>query len=147
MFEELLHVGEQIRIGDRPVLALLTWQVTARLPDGHPEPIGRLVRWALEGRADDVLADLRTEGFVRPSVVGRLRSGPTLVLGHDKLVGRQGLVIEQVSTHGGQVRIDGEVWSARPYDDDLVIEPGAKVDIFAIKGATALVHRVPELDP
>jgi len=47
---------------------VIDFGATARLPDGHPEPIGRLVRWALEGRAEDVLADLRTEGFVRPGV-------------------------------------------------------------------------------
>ena len=85
--------------------------------------------------------------LVRPSVVRRLHDGPTLVLGHDALVGKQGLVLEQVSCHGGRVKINGEVWTARPYDEDLVIEPGAKVDVFAIKGATALVHQVPELDP
>jgi membrane protein implicated in regulation of membrane protease activity len=85
--------------------------------------------------------------LVRPGVVKRLHSGPTLVLGHDALVGRQALVIDRVHAHGGQIRIGGEVWTARPYDEDLVIEPGATVDIFAIKGATALVHQVPELGP
>ncbi len=49
-------------------LGVIDFGATARLPDGHPEPIGRLVRWALEGRAEDVLADLRAEGFVRPNV-------------------------------------------------------------------------------
>ena len=49
-------------------LGVIDFGATARLPDGHPEPIGRLLRWALEGRADDVLADLRAEGFVRPDV-------------------------------------------------------------------------------
>jgi predicted unusual protein kinase regulating ubiquinone biosynthesis (AarF/ABC1/UbiB family) len=49
-------------------LGVIDFGATARLPDGLPEPIGRLVRWALEGRAEDVLADLRTEGFVRPGV-------------------------------------------------------------------------------
>jgi predicted unusual protein kinase regulating ubiquinone biosynthesis (AarF/ABC1/UbiB family) len=49
-------------------LGVIDFGATARLPDGHPEPIGRLVRWALEGRAEDVLADLRAEGFVRPSI-------------------------------------------------------------------------------
>ena len=49
-------------------LGVIDFGATARLPDGHPEPIGRLVRWALEGKADEVLADLRAEGFVRPSV-------------------------------------------------------------------------------
>jgi membrane protein implicated in regulation of membrane protease activity len=94
-----------------------------------------------------VAASVAALGLVRPSVVRRLHAGPTLVLGHDALVGRQGLVIERVSSQGGQIRIGGEVWTARPYDEDLVIEPGATVDVFQIKGATALVHQVPELDP
>lgn len=83
--------------------------------------------------------------IVRPSVVKRLHSGPNLVLGHDKLVGKQAVVISEVSADGGQVRIAGEIWSARPYDDDAVIEPGAKVDVFEIRGATAVVHKIPEL--
>jgi membrane protein implicated in regulation of membrane protease activity len=103
-------------------------------------PVAAQVLIALAG-------SLAALALVRPSVVKRLHSGPTLVLGHDALVGRQGLVIEQVSAHGGQVKIGGDVWTARPYDEDLVIEPGATVDIFQIKGATALVHQVPELDP
>ena len=49
-------------------LGVIDFGAVARLPGGYPEPIGRLVRWALQGRADDVLADLRREGFVKPSV-------------------------------------------------------------------------------
>src|SRR4051794_36695834 len=49
-------------------LGVIDFGATARLPDGHPEPIGRLLRWALAGRAEDVLADLRVEGFVRPDL-------------------------------------------------------------------------------
>jgi membrane protein implicated in regulation of membrane protease activity len=85
-------------------------------------------------------------GVVRPSVVKRLHAGPTLVLGHEALVGRTAVVVEQVSSQGGQVRIGGELWTARPYDEDAVIEPGVKVDVFQIKGATAMVHKAPELD-
>jgi membrane protein implicated in regulation of membrane protease activity len=85
-------------------------------------------------------------GLVRPSVVKRLHSGPDLVTGHAKLVGKQGVVVSEVSAQGGSVRIAGELWSARPYDETLVIEPGAKVDIFEISGATVLVHKIPELD-
>jgi membrane protein implicated in regulation of membrane protease activity len=92
-------------------------------------------------------ASVAALALVRPSVVKRLHAGPTLVLGHEALVGKQGLVIERVSADGGRVRIAGEVWTARPYDEDSVIEPGARVDVFQIKGATALVHQVPELDP
>ena len=49
-------------------LGVIDFGATARLPDGHPEPIGRLLRWALAGKAEEVLADLRAEGFVRPNV-------------------------------------------------------------------------------
>ena len=93
-----------------------------------------------------VAASVAALGLVRPSVVKRLHSGPTLVLGHDALVGKTAVVVEQVSSQGGQIRVSGELWTARPYDDDAVIDPGAKVDIFQIKGATALVHKIPELD-
>ena len=39
----------------------------------------------------------------------------------------------------GKVRIDGEVWTARCFDEDCVLEPGTKVQVVDIKGATALV--------
>ena len=84
--------------------------------------------------------------LVRPNIIGRLHSGPELRLGHQALVGRQALVVSEVSSQGGQIRINGELWTARPYDETEVIEPGATVDVFEIRGATALVHKVPTLD-
>jgi membrane protein implicated in regulation of membrane protease activity len=100
--------------------------------------------------AVQVLAALGTSvamlALVRPSMVKRLQSGPELTLGHDALVGKQGVVVTEVTGDGGQVRIGGELWTARAYDETAVIPPGARVDIFQIKGATALVHRIPELD-
>jgi predicted unusual protein kinase regulating ubiquinone biosynthesis (AarF/ABC1/UbiB family) len=47
-------------------LAVLDYGAVNRLPEGLPTPVGPLVRLALEGRAEDVLAGLRAEGFVRP---------------------------------------------------------------------------------
>jgi hypothetical protein len=47
---------------------VLDFGAVARLPGGLPEPIGRLARIAIDGGADDVLAGLRAEGFVRPGV-------------------------------------------------------------------------------
>ena len=84
--------------------------------------------------------------LVRPSMVKRLHAGPELTLGHNALVGKQGVVVSQVTGDGGQVRIAGELWSARAYDETEVIEEGARVDVFQIKGATALVHKIPEID-
>ena len=91
------------------------------------------------------VASIAALGVLRPNVVKRLHSGPNLVLGHEALVGRQALVNEEISSQGGQIKVGGEVWTARPYDEDQVIPVGTKVDVFQIKGATALVHPVPEL--
>jgi membrane protein implicated in regulation of membrane protease activity len=93
-----------------------------------------------------IAASVALLAVVRPSVVRRLHAGPELRLGHQALVGRQAIVVAEVSVHGGQVRIGGELWTARPFDETEVIEPGATVDVFEIKGATALVHRVPAIE-
>jgi membrane protein implicated in regulation of membrane protease activity len=86
--------------------------------------------------------------FVRPSLIARLHSGPDLVSGHNKLVGQQGVVTEELAgTEPGRVKVGGEIWSARPYDDSLVIPPGTHVEVFEIRGATAYVHPVGELMP
>ncbi len=42
--------------------------------------------------------------------------------------------------NGGRVRIGGEEWSARAYMEDQVFEPGARVEVVKIEGATALVY-------
>ena len=55
------------------------------------------------------------------------------------LVGTRALVLERVDADGGCVKIGGEVWTARAYDEDEVIEPGTRVDVLKIEGATALV--------
>jgi membrane protein implicated in regulation of membrane protease activity len=86
--------------------------------------------------------------LVRPNLVQRLHSGPDLVTGTRKLVGQQGVVTEELSAHApGRVKVAGEIWSACPYDDSLTIAPGEKVEVFAIRGATAYVHPVGELMP
>ncbi len=58
------HPGN-FRLLDDGRLGVLDFGAVARLPGGHPEPMGRLTRLAVEGRADEVLDGLRAEGFVR----------------------------------------------------------------------------------
>jgi len=79
-------------------------------------------------------------GFVRPIASKHIKQPPALRTGVAALVGRSGIVLEEVTEHSGRVRIDGEEWSSRPYDESLVIPVGTKVDIMQIKGATALVY-------
>jgi predicted unusual protein kinase regulating ubiquinone biosynthesis (AarF/ABC1/UbiB family) len=47
-------------------LGVIDFGAVARLPGGHPEPIGRLVRLALAGDAEAVVHGLRDEGFIKP---------------------------------------------------------------------------------
>src|SRR5690349_7371184 len=85
--------------------------------------------------------------FVRPELVKRLHSGSDLQLGHGKLVGSQGVVTERITgLQVGRVKVGGEIWTASPYDDSIVIEPGETVEVLEIKGATAYVHPVPRLE-
>ena len=78
-------------------------------------------------------------GVVRP-VARRHRHMPASIrTGAAALVGRRGTAVTAIDRHGGQVRIGGEVWTARSYDDAQVIPAGASVDIAQIDGATAVV--------
>jgi membrane protein implicated in regulation of membrane protease activity len=76
---------------------------------------------------------------LRPIAKRHLRSPALLRTGTAALVGRQALVLERVDRDGGQVRLAGEVWSARAYDEDEAFQPGARVEVMKIDGATALV--------
>lgn len=85
--------------------------------------------------------------LVRPSMVKRMHGGPELRLGHGKLVGHEAVVTERITAQEiGRIRIGGEIWSARPYDDTTTIEAGATVEVLQIRGATALVHPIPSLE-
>jgi membrane protein implicated in regulation of membrane protease activity len=86
-------------------------------------------------------------GLVRPSAVRRLRQGPSLELGHGKLVGQRAIVTESISTHQvGRIKLAGEIWSAQAYDEHVTIGPGETVEVLQIKGATAVVLPVPSLE-
>ena len=79
-------------------------------------------------------------GFVLPIARRHIKQPPLLKTGPAALIGRSASVLEEVNWHSGRVRIGGEVWSARSYDETLVIPPGRIVDVMQIDGATALVY-------
>ncbi len=78
--------------------------------------------------------------LVRPFAMRHIRQPPLLRTGTAALVGKSGYVLDEVTAHGGRVRIGGEEWSARPYDETLTIPKGTAVDVMQIEGATALVY-------
>jgi membrane protein implicated in regulation of membrane protease activity len=78
---------------------------------------------------------------VRPIARRHISMPPQLRTGTAALIGRTGIVTERIVNDDGlgKVRIEGEVWTARSYDEDHVIEAGTRVHVMEIKGATALV--------
>jgi membrane protein implicated in regulation of membrane protease activity len=79
-------------------------------------------------------------GLVLPIARKHIKQPPLLRTGPAALVGRHAQVLEEVTAHSGRVRIGGEEWSARAYDETLVIPVGGTVDVLQIEGATALVY-------
>ena len=96
---------------------------------------------AIGSAAVFLLVSLVLLAGLRPIARRHLRQPGQLRTGTAALVGRTATVVERIanSEDVGCVRIDGEVWTARAYDEDEVIEAGTRVQVLAIRGATALV--------
>jgi membrane protein implicated in regulation of membrane protease activity len=77
---------------------------------------------------------------LRPVAKRHLRTPAQLRTGTAALVGKRAVVLERVDVDGGRVRIGGEVWSARAFFEEQVIEEGTRVEVAQIDGATALVY-------
>lgn len=81
--------------------------------------------------------------LVRPIAKRHRRMPALLRTGAEALIGVDGLVLDRVDRYRGQVRLRGEVWSARLCDGataDDVVDAGGTVRVLAIDGATALVY-------
>jgi len=78
---------------------------------------------------------------LRPVAMRHRQLPPPIRTGAAALVGRPAVVLERIANHEGVgcVKIDGEVWTARSYDEDEVIDAGERVEVVEIRGATALV--------
>jgi membrane protein implicated in regulation of membrane protease activity len=76
---------------------------------------------------------------LRPIARAHRRQPAALRTGTAALIGRTATVVERITLDEGCIRLEGEIWRARPYDEDEVIEPGARVHVIEIRGVTALV--------
>ncbi len=98
---------------------------------GLPLPL-QIVAFAAAATAGVVL--------VRPIALRHMHQPPAQLFGVDALIGKRAYVVREVTDRDGRVRIDGEEWTARPFDESLVIPIGAAVDIMSISGTTAIVY-------
>ncbi|GAA2354050.1 NfeD family protein [Dactylosporangium salmoneum] len=62
-------------------------------------------------------------------------------MGVEAIEGSMALVLENVDNDNGMIKIDGELWRARPYDATQRFEKGERVRVIEIKGATAMVWK------
>jgi membrane protein implicated in regulation of membrane protease activity len=78
---------------------------------------------------------------LRPIAQRHRRLPPAIRTGAAALVGRKAIVLERIANDEGVgcVKIDGEVWTARSFDEDEVFDAGERVEVVEIRGATALV--------
>ena len=86
-----------------------------------------------------VVVSVALIAVVRPIANRNAKQRPELRSGVDALKGRQAVVLERVDENGGRIKLNGEIWSARSLDTGQVFEPGQKVDVAEIQGATAVV--------
>lgn len=98
---------------------------------GAPLPI-QLVTYGLAATLGVVL--------VRPVALRHMQTPQIERFGVDALVNKKAYVLREVTDRDGLVRIDGEEWSARTFDESTVIPVGAAVDVMRISGATAYVY-------
>ena len=95
---------------------------------------GLAVQWVVF-----IAVSLASLAVLRPIAKRHLRTPAQIRTGAAALVGGTAVVVERVDRDGGQVKLAGEIWTARAYDEDEVYEPGARVEVLKIDGATALV--------
>jgi membrane protein implicated in regulation of membrane protease activity len=86
-----------------------------------------------------IVVAIASLGILRPLARRHLHTPAAIRTGAAALVGARAVVLDRVDASHGTVKIGGEVWTARPYDEDGVFEPGTRVDVMKIDGATALV--------
>jgi membrane protein implicated in regulation of membrane protease activity len=87
-----------------------------------------------------IVGTVASLAVLRPIARAHIKIPPLLRTGTAALVGARATVVQRVDADGGRVRLGGEEWSARAYLDDQVLEPGTRVEVAKIEGATALVY-------
>ncbi|MDX6448612.1 MAG: hypothetical protein QOG29_1910 [Gaiellaceae bacterium] len=87
-----------------------------------------------------IVGTVASLAVLRPIARSHIKIPPLLRTGTAALVGAKATVVQRVDADGGRVRLGGEEWSARAYLDDQVLEPGTRVEVAKIEGATALVY-------
>jgi membrane protein implicated in regulation of membrane protease activity len=77
--------------------------------------------------------------LLRPTLLEKIRRMPGYRSSVDKLVGSTGVVVAEITAAGGEVKLSGEVWTARSVDGTR-IAAGEQVEVYQVDGATVVVY-------
>jgi len=78
--------------------------------------------------------------LLRPTLLAKVRNMPGYRSSTAKMVGSAGVAMSQIDRSGGEIKVDGQSWSARPYSADVVIDAGTEIEVYEIDGAIAVVY-------
>ena len=80
--------------------------------------------------------------FMKP-LVSKLFKTKDVQMNKNAIIGKQALVIKKIDNLNsqGQVKVNGELWSALS-DEDMVVEEGSTVEILAIEGVKLRVKKI-----
>src|SRR5438270_9199452 len=127
----VLGVGEMLTTGFYLAPFALGAGAAAALDGlGAPDAAGLIAFFAVS---------LLTLAVVRPIARSHMKMPPQIRTGGAALVGKQAVVLERIANHEGVgcIKVEGEVWTARSFNEDDEIEKGTRVQIVEIRGATA----------
>ncbi len=78
--------------------------------------------------------------LLRPTLMDKVRAMPGYRSSAAKMIGSSGVATSEVTRIGGEIKVDGQVWTARSYETGMVIAKGSEIEVFEIDGAIAVVY-------
>jgi membrane protein implicated in regulation of membrane protease activity len=123
----------------------LVWPSLLLAPFAAGAVLGAVSESAGFGSGAVLVAFVVTTGLLlsvaRPVARRQLYTPQASRTGVAALIGRTAMVVERIDNGAqtGLVKLEGELWTARAWDEDEVLEAGRRVHVIEIRGATALV--------
>lgn len=87
-----------------------------------------------------VAVSIGTLMLLRPTLMARVRRMPGYRSSTDKMVGSSGVALSAITAESGEVKIDGQPWTARSYNAATVIDEGTEVEVFELDGPIVRVY-------
>lgn len=87
-----------------------------------------------------IITAVATLFLLRPTLLEKVRKAPGYRSSLDSLVGTRGTATTAITGSAGEVKVDGQIWQARSFDPDIVIDQGDQIEVFGLDGVTLTVY-------